>query len=241
MNQIYRFNPTKERLRENYLAVLDRIQAAASRSARLSSDIQLIGVTKYVDNSVARWLAELGCNQLAESRPQALWEKAAALANLPVKWHLIGHLQRNKAKRTLEIVSTMHSLDSARILEQIQQDTLKREIPLQLLLEINISGTPEKTGMLAAEAAVLLEHWVNKSHEFSNLAVVGLMGMGTLDGGPSRTRRDFESLRELRDDWAGRFGIPLRELSMGMSDDFEIAIEEGATMVRLGSTLFADN
>ena len=240
MNQIYRFNPTKERLRENYLAVLDRIQAAASRSARLSSDIQLIGVTKYVDSYVARWLAELGCNQLAESRPQVLWEKAAALANLPVQWHLIGHLQRNKAKRTLELVSTMHSLDSARILEQIQQDTLQRVTPLQLLLEINISGAAEKTGMFVSEAAELLEQWVNKSHGFSNLSVVGLMGMGSLDGGDSRTQRDFESLRKLRDVWEDQFGIPLRELSMGMSDDFEIAIEEGATMVRIGSTLFAE-
>ena len=240
MNQAHRFNPTKERVRANYLAVLDRIQTAATRSSRNSGDILLLGVTKYVDATIARWLVEFGCKQLAESRPQILWEKAAALSDLPVQWHLIGHLQRNKAKRTLPIVSTMHSLDSARILAQIQQDTSRRETPLQLLLEINVSGAPEKTGMLVSEGEELLEQWVTKSHEFTNLTIVGLMGMGTLDGGASQARRDFESLRKLRDVWENRFGIRLRELSMGMSEDFEVAIEEGATMVRIGSTLFAE-
>ncbi len=240
MNEAHRFSPTKERVRTNYGVVLDRIQQAASRSARNLTDIQLIGVTKYVDESVARWLVQLGCEHLAESRPQILWEKAAALSDLVVHWHLIGHLQQNKAKRTLPMVSTMHSLDSPRIMSQIQQVSLQRESPLQLLLEINVSGDSKKTGMLVSEGEDLLQKWVIKSHEFSKLAIVGLMGMGTLDGGSSQARRDFESLRKLRDVWQKRFGIPLRELSMGMSNDFEMAIEEGATMVRIGSILFAE-
>ncbi len=238
MNEAHRFSPTKERVRTNYVAVLDRIQQAASRSSRNLADIQLIGVTKYVDQTVTRWLVELGCNHLAESRPQNLWEKAAALSDLVIHWHFIGHLQTNKAKRTLPMVATMHSLDSLRLLAQIQPAVLQRENPLRLLLEINVSGDPKKTGMLVAEGEQLLHEWVTKSHEFTKLAIVGLMGMGSLNGGKSQARRDFESLRKLQDVWQNRFGIPLRELSMGMSEDFEIAIEEGATMVRIGSILF---
>ncbi len=238
MNEAHRFSPTKERVRTNYEAVLERIQEAARRSSRNLADIQLIGVTKYVDETVARWLVELGCNHLAESRPQILWEKAATLSDLVVDWHFIGHLQTNKAKRTLRMVSTLHSLDSTRLLAQIQQDMLQRERQLHLLLEINVSGDPKKTGMFVSDGEQLLQEWATKSHEMTKMVIVGLMGMGSLNGGTSQARRDFESLRKLRDVWQNRFGIPLPELSMGMSEDFEIAIEEGATMLRIGSILF---
>lgn len=240
MNQSIRFNPSWDQVQANYLTVSDRIQAAASRTGRLNNEIQVIAVTKYVDATISRWLVELGCSRLAESRPQVLWEKAAALSDLQVDWHLIGHLQRNKAKRTLPLVSTVHSLDSMRILEQIQQDTVERPKPLRLLLEINVSGEPEKTGMLASEGENLLDLWQSKSHEFPNLSIVGLMGMGSMQGGTEQARRDFSELRNLREVWKERYGMPLEELSMGMSQDFETAIEEGATMVRIGSILFAD-
>ena len=240
MNQSNRFNPSKERVGANYRAVSERIQAAASRSGRLVDEIQMIAVTKYVDATISRWLVELGCSTLAESRPQVLWEKAAALSDLQVDWHLIGHLQRNKAKKTLPLISTMHSLDSTRILEQILQETVERPQPLRMLLEINVSGNREKTGMLLSEGEQLLDWWQSKAHEFPRISVGGLMGMGSLEGGADQARRDFAALRNLRDSWSIRFGMPLKELSMGMSEDFEIAIEEGATMVRIGSILFAE-
>ncbi len=240
MNQSNRFNPSRDQVQANYLQVSDRIQAAASRSGRLKDEIQTIAVTKYVDTTISRWLVELGCSTLAESRPQVLWEKTAALSDLQVDWHLIGHLQRNKAKRTLPLVSTMHSLDSMRIFEQIQLDTVVRPQPLRLLLEMNVSGDREKTGMLVSEGEKLLDFWQSKSHEFPNLSIVGLMGMGSLQGGTEQARRDFAELRNLREVWEKRYGMQLRELSMGMSQDFETAIEEGATMVRIGSILFAD-
>ncbi len=240
MNQSNRFNPSRDQVQANYLQVSDRIQAAASRSGRLKDEIQTIAVTKYVDTTISRWLVELGCSTFAESRPQVLWEKAAALSDLQVDWHLIGHLQRNKAKRTLPLVSTMHSLDSMRIFEQIQLDTVVRPQPLRLLLEMNVSGDREKTGMLVSEGEKLLDFWQSKSHEFPNLSIVGLMGMGSLQGGGEQARRDFSELRNLREVWEKRYGMQLRELSMGMSQDFETAIEEGATMVRIGSILFAD-
>ncbi len=239
MDNLNQTGPTRERVQANYLNVLERIQAAATRSARESREIRLIAVTKSVDSTVARWLVEFGCCDLAESRPQVLWEKAVSLTDLHVRWHMIGHMQRNKVKRTMPLVSVMHSLDSSRILEQIQQDLGPRPVPLELLLEINISGEPDKTGMLISSAEELLTSWQTQNDQFQGLAIEGLMGMGSLNGGLEQARRDFESLRNLRDRWAIRFGFPLKELSMGMSDDFEIAIEQGATMVRVGSTLFA--
>lgn len=239
MDKLNQAGPARERVQANYLNVLERIQAAATRSARESKEIRLIAVTKSVDSTIARWLVEFGCCDLAESRPQVLWEKAASLTDLPVRWHMIGHMQRNKVKRTMPLVSVMHSLDSSRILEQIQQDLAPRPVPLELLLELNISGEPDKTGMLISSAEELLTEWQTQNGQFPGLAIEGLMGMGSLNGGLEQARRDFESLRNLRDRWAIRYGLPLKELSMGMSDDFEIAIEEGATMVRVGSTLFA--
>jgi len=240
MEQTPKFAATEAGVRSNYLAVLDRVQKAAQRSARDPSEIQLIGVTKYVDARIARWLVQFGCDRLAESRPQSLWEKAEALSDLPIEWHFIGHLQRNKAKRTLPLISTMHSVDSARILAQIQQDISQRQTPLQLLLEVNVSGDTDKTGMLVSEGQSLLEGWVKIAKQFPLLEIVGLMGMASLHGGTSQAQRDFEALRILRDSWENQFSIRLKELSMGMSEDFEIAIEQGATMIRVGSILFKE-
>ena len=134
----------------------------------------------------------------------------------------------------------MHSLDSERLLQQVEQDVGPRENPLDLLLEVNISGDPDKTGLSVVEGEQLLEKWLVRREKFPTLKIVGLMGMGSLIGGQDQARTDFEVLRNLRDRWAVRFGLPLNELSMGMSDDFEIAIEQGATMVRIGSILFAN-
>ena len=239
MNPSNRLNPAKELVQANYTSISERVAAAAHRSSRVPADVKIIAVTKYVDATIVRWLAELGCCEFGESRPQVLWEKAASLDDLTVHWHLIGHLQRNKAKRTLPFVSNMHSLDSIRLLEQIQLDTIQREKPLRLLLEMNVSGDLEKTGMNISDGEKLLQTWQTTARQFPNLKIVGLMGMGSFSGGPDQARQDFEALRRLRDRWEPQFGMELKELSMGMSNDFEAAIEEGATMVRIGSTLFS--
>ncbi len=239
MNPANSLQTSASSVRANYLAVLDRMNTAAGRAGRNPAEIRLIGVSKYVDASVTRHLVEAGCRDLGESRPQVIWDKSAALADLEINWHLIGHLQRNKAKRTLPLLTAMHSLDSERLLQQVEQDIGNREKPLDLLLEVNISGDLEKTGLSVAEGEQLLEKWLMRRENCPLLNVVGLMGMGSLNGGQDQARADFEVLRNLRDRWAVRFGLPLNELSMGMSDDFEIAIEQGATMVRIGSILFA--
>ena len=240
MNPANSLQTSASNVRANYLSVLDRMNAAARRAGRKPGEIRLIGVTKYVDSSVTRHLVEAGCRDLGESRPQVIWDKSADLADLEINWHLIGHLQRNKAKRTLPLLTAMHSLDSERLLQQVEQDVGPRENPLDLLLEVNISGDPDKTGLSVVEGEQLLEKWLVRREKFPTLKIVGLMGMGSLIGGQDQARTDFEVLRNLRDRWAVRFGLPLNELSMGMSDDFEIAIEQGATMVRVGSILFAN-
>ena len=239
MNPMNFPNITESQVKANYLAVMERVRISAEQSFRNPADIKIIGVTKYVDSKMARWLVDSGCRDLGESRPQILWEKATDLSDLDVRWHLIGHLQRNKAKRTLPLLSAMHSLDSERILQQIQADVSERCPPLQLLLEINVSGDADKTGLSVQEGERLLDTWKQSALSHPNIEIVGLMGMGALDGGLDRARKDFEALRLLRDQWSKRFGMPLTELSMGMSEDFEAAIAEGATMVRLGSVLFA--
>jgi PLP dependent protein len=232
---------SQARILENYRALQDRVERAKLRAGRIGDKVQIIGVTKYIDAASARFLAEAGCLDLGESRPQAIWEKAMAMSDLNVRWHMIGHLQRNKSTKTMPYLSMLHSIDSARLLQQVQADVASRPNALESLLEINVSGDDSKTGLIESEAEGLLDSWVVQSESNPNLKIVGLMGMGSLEGGSDKARSDFERLRQLRDQWVSRFGLPLVELSMGMSGDFEIAIEQGATMVRIGSILFADN
>lgn len=226
------------RLRANLDAVRVNISAAAARAGRAAAEVTLVAITKYVDAELARALVELGVTDLGESRPQSLWEKGEALADLPVRWHLVGHLQRNKIRRTLPLVSLMHSVDSQRILDALNAEAAREGRTLDVLLEINISGEANKTGLPAAEARVLVPQLPN----WPNIRLQGLMGMASLDGDPSANRREFASLRKLREELralapAGGSST-LAELSMGMSGDFEVAIEEGATLVRVGSALW---
>jgi len=223
-------------LRDNLARVRDQIAAAAARSGRKAGDVTLVGVTKYVDESVARALAEAGLLDLGESRPQELWSKVAALSDLPIRWHLIGHLQRNKVRRTLPLTACIHSADSFRLLEEISRETTSLGRKADVLLEVNVSGDVAKHGFNPAEIEPLLPQIA----ALPNIAVMGLMTMAALDGGPERARRDFAMLRELRERLLRSCPaeITLRELSMGMSGDFEIAIEEAATIVRVGSALF---
>ena len=223
------------RLQENLTHVRETIAEAAKASGRVADSVRLIAVTKYVDDEVTRALAELGCLDLGESRSQQLWHKAGSLADLPIRWHMIGHLQRNKARRTVSLLSVLHSGDSQRLLETTAAEWQGQK-PLPVLLEVNISEDAAKHGFAPAEMEPALE----AAARLGQLRVIGLMGMASLEGGRDQAQRDFAALRELRDKL--RSSCPpeasLDELSMGMSDDFDVAIREGATMVRVGSTLF---
>lgn len=225
-----------QRIRENLAGIQDRLAEAARRSGRSADQVRLVAVTKYVGPEEIGLLVEAGCRLLGENRPQALWAKAAALADLPIQWHLVGHLQRNKIARTLPLVQMIESVDSLRLIEALNQHAQRLQKPIQVLLEVNISGEPTKTGMSPDELEPLLE----QLPKYPYVHVEGLMTLAGLEGGLQRARRDFAALRTLRDRLRNRCpeGVRLEELSMGMSNDFEVAIEEGATIVRIGSALF---
>jgi hypothetical protein len=223
-------------IRTHLAEIRVRISEAARRSGRAAEHIKLVAVTKSVGNAEIRALVEAGCTTLGESRPQQLWEKAAALAGLPIRWHLIGHLQRNKVRRSLPLVEMIQSADSPELIAALERHAAESGLYVPILLEVNVSGEAAKHGLrpdllkpLLAELAVC-----------RYVEVRGLMCMAGLEGGPSEARRDFSALRELRDRLRGDCPetIRLDELSMGMSGDFEMAIEEGATIVRVGSALF---
>ena len=224
------------RIAENLAQVRGHVAAAAQRSGRPADAVKLVAVTKYLDVEFAAHLVEAGCTELGESRPQELWTKAAALSHHAIHWHLIGHLQRNKIHRTLPLLSLMHSVDSRRLLTALDQEAALLGRPVAVLLEVNISGDITKTGLSPDALGPILE----KTAEWRYLSVRGLMGMASLTGGVATAQRDFARLRDLRDRLAKDCPpeVSLRELSMGMSGDFEVAIEEGATIVRIGSALF---
>jgi len=223
-------------LRTNLERVRRQIEAAARRSGRQPSAVTLVAVTKYVDAAVARDLVAAGCSDLGESRPQELWHKAEQLAGVPVRWHMIGHLQRNKVVRTLPHVTLLHSADSLRLLAETDRECRRLQRQLPVLLEVNISGDASKHGFAAREIEDLFTDIVGLEH----VEVRGLMAMARLEGDQEAARLDFRNLRALRDRLRSRLPAAgrLDELSMGMSGDFEVAIEEGATLVRIGSALF---
>jgi pyridoxal phosphate enzyme (YggS family) len=223
------------RLRANIETIRGNVFAAAARAGRRADEVTLVAVTKYVDAELARALVELGIQDLGESRPQELWKKAEALRDLPIRWHLVGHLQRNKLRRTLPLVHLLHSADSERLLDAIQEEAAQQQRSVDLLLEINISGEANKTGMLPELARSL----VTRAATWPQLRIRGLMGMASLEGDAEDNRREFALLRALGDELRGLSPVSkLSELSMGMSGDYEIAIEEGATLIRVGSALF---
>jgi pyridoxal phosphate enzyme (YggS family) len=218
---------------ENVTRVRQRMADAATRAGRDPRSIRLIAVTKYVGPEEILALVRAGCTTLGENRPQQLWTKAEALTGQAIRWHLIGHLQRNKIRRTLPLVEMVQSVDSLRLITALDETAaaLSRRVPI--LLEVNVSGDAQKHGFTPDEVQTVLEQMVEMDH----LQPRGLMCMASLTGGTDVARRDFARLRELRE--ALRPSAPdLVELSMGMSHDFEAAIEEGATMVRVGSALF---
>ncbi|MEN6405116.1 MAG: YggS family pyridoxal phosphate-dependent enzyme [Thermoguttaceae bacterium] len=223
------------RIADNVARVRSHIAEAAARAGRSPDEITLVAVTKYVSAETVRPLVAAGCLELGESRPQKLWDKAASLADLPIRWHMIGHLQRNKVPKTLPLVALIHSIDSPRLLAEIDEQA---DQPVRALLEVNISGEAAKHGFTPEALERFLPELANCRH----VQIRGLMGMAALEGGPDHTRRDFAALRQLRDRLRPQCppGVALDELSMGMSGDFEIAIEEGATLVRVGSALFED-
>lgn len=206
-----------------------RIEAACRRAGRDPSSVRLVAVTKgHGDEEIRRRILDEGVLHLGENRVQEWRDKAAALPS-EVHWHFVGSLQRNKVKYLADgKVALVHSLDSRRLADAMDLHGGRRGHRFRALVEVDLAGEETKGGIAADEVAALLDHCAPLAH----VEVVGLMAMAPFTDDPERTRPVFAALRELAD----RFG--LAERSMGMSRDLEVAVEEGATIVRVGTALF---
>lgn len=220
------------KIAENLQAIRQRVAAACARCGRSASEVRLVAVTKYAEPAWVRALLDLGIQDLGESRPQQLVQRTAEFSE-PIRWHLIGHLQRNKVRPVLPLVAMIHSVDSFRLLKRIEVLAEELQLRPRVLLEVNISGEAAKQGFAPEE---LYSGW-SAVRECRQVRVEGLMTMAPHSEKPEAARPVFRGLRELRDRLADD-ERPLAELSMGMSGDFETAVEEGATLVRIGSGLF---
>ena len=226
-----------DRIAENLTRVRAQISQACQRAGRDNNDVTLVCVTKYARPEWIDGLLECGEFVLGESRPQQLEQRASRFSD-QVQWHLIGQLQRNKVRRTLAVTSMIHSVDSMKLLERIDTIAADDGHRPSVLLQVNISGEDTKGGFTSD---VLRDAWP-RIHSLESVHVRGLMTMAPLTDDPRTSRDTFDRIRhlslELGAGPTGQGGACLTELSMGMSNDFEIAIEAGATIIRLGRTLF---
>ncbi len=193
----------------------------------------LVAATKYVDAPTILELYALGVEDVGENRVQDFIRKQDLLTDLPIKWHFIGHLQTNKVKTVINRISYLHSLDSLKLAKEIQKE---RKTSLPCFVEVKLTDEPNKTGILPSE----LLQFVHSLVQYDIITVVGLMGMAKANGSEKEIKDSFNCLRSLRDD-VTRLNLayaPCKWLSMGMSDDYQIAIECGATHLRLGSILY---
>jgi pyridoxal phosphate enzyme (YggS family) len=226
----------EERVRSNLESVLDRMAEAARYSGRATEAVRLIAVTKKSPPAWIRPLVSCGVRDLGENYPQELWKKAEALADLgaSIHWHLIGHLQSNKVKKTIPLVKIIHSVDSLKLLRFLNDAVTGFGTPPKVCLEVNTSGEASKHGWTSEQILSDAEAIAR----CQSIPIVGLMTIAALGTTAETARRSFVRLRELSETLRRNTDLPLCELSMGMSNDFETAIQEGATMVRIGSALF---
>ncbi len=239
----------KRKLSENLKRVSQRIADACQRFERDPSRLTLVAVTKYAGLEVIRSLVDLGVENLGESRVQELTHRAAMVNEWLVrrghdpaagprprpKWHMIGHLQRNKVKAVLPWVELIHSVDSLRLAEEIDNQSARLAQRTPILIEVNAAGEAAKCGVAVAATTHLIEQIVSLEH----IEVRGLMAMAPLTDDEARIRNVFERVRDLFEEVVSQrlCGPEFRDLSLGMSHDFEYGIEAGATYVRIGSAL----
>ena len=241
-------SPLSEKLDE----VRDKIAAAAAKAKREPAEVTLVAVTKTAAPEQIREIVQLGVSDIGESRVQVLTQRAAQMneqlqrrmthgdaaskGGEKIRWHMIGHLQRNKVKAVLPLVGMIHSIDSLRLAEEIDAQAAKLGKRIPVLMQVNAGEEPQKHGV-AVGAAV---HLAEQIDSMPNLQLAGLMTMAPLDAPEAKVRQSFSRTREIFEElrWHKIGGSSLRHLSMGMSNDFEMAIAEGATMVRVGSLLF---
>lgn len=226
-------------LSERLEDVRRRITTAAHRSGRRPEEIMLIAISKTHPPEILKSALEIGITDLGENRIQEAEEKIVTLGRKAARWHLVGHLQANKARRAVTLFDYLHSLDSAELARRLDRLCVKegRE-KFPVLIQIKLGGEENKTGIDPRGLPELLE----EINTCQRLELIGLMTLPPYFEKADGARPFFKTLRELRDDLRakGAFGDSIGELSMGMTHDFEIAIEEGATMVRIGTAIFGE-
>lgn len=229
--------PTADELRLRVLEVRSRIEAAAQRSGRTRDAIKLICVSKTHPAGVVRAAIGAGVTDLGENRVQEAEPKIGELGREAATWHLIGHLQSNKARRAVQLFDMIHSIDSVTLVEKLDRacaDLNREQLPV--LIQVDLGHETTKSGADEVELPDLISAVTDSEH----LKLLGFMTLPPFFEDAESTRPFFAKLRELRDEYQQRgvFGAANGELSMGMTHDFEVAIEEGATMVRIGTAIF---
>ena len=216
--------------------VAANIAAACGRTGRDPSEVEIVAVTKTHGAEVVKEAWDAGLAIVGENKVQeAAWKKPASVAG-PL-WHLIGHLQSNKVRHALELFDFIHSVDSTKLADRINFIADEIGASPHILLEVNVSGEKSKSGMRPDDVAPALSHIMEAC---PRVTLEGLMTMAPFSENPEDARPYFRKLREMRDDLESRLGVGLPRLSMGMSGDYEVAVEEGATWVRLGTVLFGE-
>lgn len=232
-------NPAESPLAQRLTSVRAQVAAAARKAGRPVEDVTLVAISKTHPASMVKSLIELGATDVGENRVQEAEEKITEVGRDKVRWHLVGHLQANKARRAVNLFDVIHSLDSidlARRLDRLCVEEGREN--LSVLIQVDLGHEETKSGI--DEAA--LPQLVEGIRELSRLHFVGLMTLPPFFDNPENNRPFFRRLRELRDELGARgaFGDRKGELSMGMTHDFAVAIEEGATMVRIGTAIFGE-
>lgn len=220
---------------DNLAQVRERLAVACRRAGRSPEEVLLIAVTKTASPEQTAELYRLGVRDFGENRTSPGLEQMRVLAASDARWHFIGHLQRNKAAETLAGGFTrIHSVESAKLLDVLDRGCARLNIVADILLEVSVAGEEEKYGVSPAALPALADAAAEKKH----LRFLGLMTMAPFTDDPETSRPVFRELAALRQSLRQRLGLPLPHLSMGMTGDFEVAAEEGATMVRVGTALF---
>lgn len=229
---------TKETLRRNLEELNSRIATACARSNRKPTEIKLVVSTKYVDHHIIRLLFELGIREIGENKVQEAQRKYEALKDLPIVWHMFGHLQRNKVKKALQLFELLHSVDSIRLAQEINDTALAMQKRAKILVEVNVSQEPQKYGLKEEEVIPFLE----ELSPMKGIQILGLMCMTPLTGESEPSRPIYRRLREISEEIKQKSieNIEMKYLSMGMTQDFEVAIEEGSNLLRIGSIIFKD-
>lgn len=225
-------------MRKRLNTIKERIRRSAENCGRNAEDIRLVAVSKTRTADRVRIALEAGATILAENYVQEARDKINVLASYPVSWHFIGHLQKNKARVAVGLFDLIHSVDSLKLANELDRQAAKIDKTQEILIQVNVGNEPSKSGV-SVSAAIQLTKEIGR---LKNLATRGLMTMPPFFDDPERARPCFSALRQLKDRIMEERipNVSMNELSMGMTGDFEVAIEEGATLVRIGTAIFGE-